>query len=106
MVRAFSLKPRQFAPHQLELLRRVVYLREQEKLTFKGIRQRLNANGYPFSRGKPLSAELRVATHTKKDLLHKHPTMSKKGRYTSKRPRIVCGEENGKNIAQGGLPSK
>lgn len=66
MVRAFSLKPRQFAPHQLELLRRVVYLREQEKLTFKGIAEKLTAGGYKSARGKPLSAELVFSTYKKR----------------------------------------
>jgi len=65
-VRAFSLKTRQFAPHQLELLRRVVYLREQEELTFNAIAQRLTEGGYLSARGKPLSAELIFSTYKKR----------------------------------------
>lgn len=65
-VRAFSLKTRQFAPHQLELLRRVVHLREQEKLTFNAIAQRLAERGYQSARRKPLSAELVFSMYKKR----------------------------------------
>jgi hypothetical protein len=62
VARAFSLKPPQYTQHQLELLRRVVYLREQKKLTFKGIAPQLAAGGHQSARSKPLSAELVLST--------------------------------------------
>lgn len=65
-VRTLSLKPRQYTPYQLDLLRRVVHLREQEGLTFQAIARLLADRGYRSARGKPLSAELVFSTYKKR----------------------------------------
>lgn len=65
-VRTLSLKPRPHTAYQLELLRKVVYLREQEKLTFRGVAQKLAASEYQSARGKSLSPELVFSTYKKR----------------------------------------
>lgn len=65
-VRTLSLKSRQCTQYRLELLRRVVHLHEQEKLTFNAIAQQLSERSYQAARGKPLSAELVFSTYRKR----------------------------------------
>jgi DNA-directed RNA polymerase specialized sigma24 family protein len=50
---------------QMELLRKVVQLRDIERLTFRDIAERLSASGYKSQKGHPLSPEIVFSIYKK-----------------------------------------
>ena len=65
VIRTSALTSGPYTQSQTDLFRRVLALREMQKLTFLNIATRLTALGFLSPRGKPLSAELVFSIYKK-----------------------------------------